>query len=1064
MPLLLLYILLSFHATAMLAQAPLSAQKLVDSSEYLIYEDMDLAIAKRLNKKAQQLFKAENDLEGLAHCAINTATIWAQKDSFQKSVLLLDKVAKNFSPTLFPNSRLLGLFFTSKAWALWGAADYQLAYNHALQACQILKQCKDWKRYVNASLIATYAIYYNNASDFSLIDTQMDSTYQVALDYLPNSSLAFKYIYQLYGSILYQQGRIEKAIDMTHQGLDYEYQFLLKDHHQKDSSIVAKYYSNLGRMYSENDDIEQGIIYYKNAFIIYEKLNDFGALIKLCTRIGELYEKKEKSNEADLYFGKIPEYIPLLSKDPILQLRENNFEHLSMAYYYNHFNFNDSILDYYKKNIAYIKKHQLGVDKAYLNIGNAFEALGNYIEAKKYYLKALQLATQKYGHQGTKVASIYFKIGHLAAEEGHYPKAISYMDTVILLLDESPENQNDKILLLEYLLDKSIAIEAYQKRGDAFVQEGKLNRAHSDFNNIILLTNYLRDHYIDNESKLLSINRLRPVYEKAASTAWNLYKKQNNEAYKMSIFDYAEHSKSALLNENILKFRNNYTEGGTGISKALLQQEENYIVQIDRCKEHILEAKKEQNPEKEAIYLQKMLLLEQKLDSFEQYLQATHPSYRSWDYGRDSIVAPQEVQRHLDDDELFIEYFISNNHFFVIYISKEVVKIKEISNFDIAIFNEKIKDLRRSLSNVSFILQQEQEAYQVFCTTAYWLYKNTLEDELLNGKKHLIIVPDRGLHYVPFEALLTDTLQTKGIDYQSLPYLIQDYTVHYEYSAAIMANNQRKVNTENGRILGFAASYGQQFAYENFSPSLTKERSAEETHTHNSAVPIPGTITELRKIQEKFKGSFFTYQAANEHNFKQQLKQHSYSVVHLAMHGVVDYNHPAYSALLFTENLDSLEDNLLYAYETQHLNGHHANLVVLSACKTGYGKYAQGEGIISLGRSFMYAGIPSIVMTLWELNDETSVEVIQSFYAGLAQGLTKDEAMQNAKIQYLNNNKGFTAHPFFWASMICIGNQQAIPLAQKSHPWYWYLLGGVFVIGVLWRIGRYLLAQRSSGA
>lgn len=1041
MPLLPFYILLFLYATALPAQQQLSAQQLVDSSEFLIYEDMDLGLAKRLNKKAKQGFKIENNLEGLAHCTINAATIWAQKDSFQKSLVLLNNISKKLPASLFPDSRLLGLFYTSKAWALWGAADYQLAYDNAVQACRILSQQKDWKRYVNASLIATYAIYYNNESDFSRIDVHMDSTYQMALSSLPNSSLAFKYIYQLYGSILYQQGRIEKAIHFTHKGLEYEYQLLLKDHHKKDASTVAKYYSNLGRMYSENEDVEQGIVYYKNAFILYEKLKNYAELIKLCTRIGGLYEKKEKRNEADLFFGKIPEYIPLLSKDPIIQLRENNFEHLSMAYYYNHFNFNDSILDYYDKNIGYIEQYQLGVDKAYLNIGSALEALGNYKNAKIYYLKALDLARQKYNNQGTKVASIYFKIGHLAAEEGQHQKAIAYMDSVIFMLDESPETQNDKILLLEYLLDKSIAIEAYQKRGDAFVEKGELHKAHDDFNNIILLTNYLRDNYIDSESKLLSINRLRPVYEKAAATAWHLHKEQENNRYKMSIFDYAEHSKSALLNENILKFRNNYKEGGTGISKELLQKEETYIVQIDQCKEHILEAKKEQNSEKEALYLQKRLLLEQELDAFEQHLQATYPSYRSWDHGRDSIVSPETVQAHLAADELFIEYFISDNHFFVIYISKEAVKIKEIQNIDIDVFNGKIQNLRRSLSNVTFILQQEKEAYALFCNAAHWLYKNVLEDPLLAGKKHLIIVPDRALHYVPFEVLLTSAPSLKEIDYQRLPYLIQNYSVHYEYSAAIMVNHQKKVNTTNGKILGFAANYGTQFDYQKFPTALKKERSAEEIHTHNTAAPIPGTITELEQIEQRFKGDFYTHEAANEHNFKQQLKHQNYSVIHLAMHGLVDYNHPAYSALLFTENLDSLEDNLLYSYETQHLNGNNANLVVLSACKTGYGKYAQGEGIISLGRSFMYAGIPSIVMTLWELNDETSIEVVQSFYTGLANGLTKDQAMQNAKIQYLQNNKGFTAHPFFWASMICIGDQQAIPLTLKPSTWYWYVLG-----------------------
>lgn len=1037
------------------AQELKNAQQLADSTEYLIYEDIDLKRAQKLNLKAKQLFKKLNYSMGLTHCQINDAIIWAQKDSFGKCLQLLNTIEKQHFITIDSNSRLMGLFFTSKAWALWGTAQYQEAYDIALRACPILQHHKDWDRFSNASLLATYSIYYNDKSDFSTIDKHIDSTYTNAIQYLPPSRLIFKYIYQLYGAILYQQGRIDQAIHITKQGLNYEYQLLTQNHLKKDSTIVAKYYSNLGRMYAENNDIEQGINYYNNAFIFYQHLNNYAALIKLCTRIGALYKKKEKDAEADLYFGKIPNYIPLLSEDPIVQHRQNNFKHIAIAYYYQHFNLHDSTLLYYHNNIAHILKHNLAIDKAYLNMGAAYEALGNYDQARKHYKKALAIIQQKHGYKGTKIASIYFNLGHLAAEEQYYKKAIAYMDTVIFFLDESPQSKGDKIQLLEYLLDKSIAIKAYQKRGDAFVKKGELDKAYADFNNIILLTNYLRDNYTDSESKLLSTNRLRPVYEKAASTAWQLYQEQKEEAYTVSIFDYAEHSKSTLLNEHILKFRNNYKHGGIGVPEELLQKEEKYIVLIDQCKEHILESQKEQDKNKEANYLKKMLLLEQQLDSLEKSLQNNYPSYRSWDHGRDSIVSPKEVQNYLADNELFIEYFISDNHFFIIYISRDDIKIKEVPNFNATHFKTKIRNLRRSLSNVEFILEYEKEAFQTFCEEAHWFYHNFLADDLLQDKEHLIIVPDRNLHYIPFEVLLTELPQNKiDIDYQKLPYLIRQYSIHYEYSAAIMVNTQQKNNTSNGKILGFAASYGQQFSYAQLSRMQKKERTKDELNLHNTAAPIPGTIKELEELSNLFSGDFFTKKAANEHTFKQYLSTSEYSIVHLAMHGIVDYNHPSYSALLFTENLDSLEDNLLYSYETQHLNGLHSNLVVLSACKTGYGKYAQGEGIISLGRSFLYAGIPSVVMTLWELNDQTSVQVIQAFYNNLAMNQTKNKAMQNAKINYLNNNQGFTTHPFFWASMVCIGNQQPIPLAHRPYSWSWYLLGGIVIVGVVFFCGK----------
>lgn len=1043
---LIIYIFLLF-SPALFAQELAQADILADSAEFLIYEDIDLDIAQQLNQKAAVMYLKTKNQKGQVHCQINNACFWAQKDSFKFALELINAVAPSMKK-ISDTTRLAGLFLTTKAWSLWGIGRYKEAYEAAVKATEILRQKQDWERFVMASLLATYAVYYGDESNFSDIDRHIEETYQTALKYLPPSRLAYKYIYQLYGSILYQQGRLDQAIELHHEGLNYEYQFLAKNQLRKDSSIVAKYYSNLGKIYGEKNDTEQSIAYFKSAFILYQNLKNYAELLKLCSRLGELCHQKELRKEADSYYSKIPYYVSLMSKNPVLQRRENIYEHVSMAAYYSNFNYNDSILLYYNTHLPYIRENNLDVDKAYINIGMAFEALDDYAKAEEFYKKALTIQKKKYGQSGIKIASTYFKLGHLKSEQGNNKEAIIYMDSVITILDASPDSETDKIMLLEYLLDKSIAIEAYQHRADVLLNMGQLEKAHQDFNSVILLANYLRDNYSDNESKLVSINKLRPVYEKAAATAWSLYHNTKDEFYKKVIFDYAEHSKSSLLNENILKFRNTYKEGGVGIPKHLLQAEEKFIVQIEKCREHIIEAKKEQKNKKEDFYSEKLLHLEQTLDSFERSLQAQYPSYRTWDHGHDSITSIKTVQSRLKPTELFVEYFISDNHAFVIYISKTETKIKEVPQYNTDDFKTRIRNLRRTISNIEYIMDFEQEAYTIFCEEASWLYTHFLEDDMLKGKQHLIIVPDQHLHYIPFEVMLTKAPKNKkDIDYQDLEYLIKTYNIHYEYSAAIMANSEKRPNTTSGKILGFAAVYGNTFSYEDLLPSIQKERTAEEVKMHSTAFEIPGTVSELKALSNWFEGDFFWGQDASENRFKKTLSQNQYSVVHLAMHGVVNYDHPAYSSLVFTEDLDTLEDNLLYSYETQHLNGENANLVVLSACKTGSGQFAQGEGIISLGRSFMYAGIPSIVMTLWELNDQTSVEVMDFFYDNLSNGQTKDEAMRNAKLKYLKNNKGLTAHPFFWASFICIGNQQAIPLDYKGFRWGWWI-GGFLVFGL----------------
>ena len=128
-----------------------------------------------------------------------------------------------------------------------------------------------------------------------------------------------------------------------------------------------------------------------------------------------------------------------------------------------------------------------------------------------------------------------------------------------------------------------------------------------------------------------------------------------------------------------------------------------------------------------------------------------------------------------------------------------------------------------------------------------------------------------------------------------------------------------------------------------------------------------------------------------------------------------------------------------------------AELAVLSACNTGRGQLAKGEGVISLARAFKYAGCSNVLMSLWQADDEATAQIMQDFYRHLQKGLGKDEAIRQAKLDYLTaSNRN---HPFFWGAFVLIGDDA--PLRQSSN-WHWYvaalILGG---IGFLyWRTKR----------
>jgi CHAT domain-containing protein len=169
---------------------------------------------------------------------------------------------------------------------------------------------------------------------------------------------------------------------------------------------------------------------------------------------------------------------------------------------------------------------------------------------------------------------------------------------------------------------------------------------------------------------------------------------------------------------------------------------------------------------------------------------------------------------------------------------------------------------------------------------------------------------------------------------------------------------------------------------------------------------------------------------------------------------VINDQHPALSKLLFSlSSKDTLNDGYLHAYELHNLQLN-TELVTLSACNTGFGKIQTGEGVMSLGRAFAYAGSPNVLMSLWSVPDGSTSKIMTEFYKHLANGMPKDVALRKAKLAYLNNADNLTSNPFYWSSFVLIGNAQPLQLQinsafyqQGMFLWWIFMLVG---IAVLW--------------
>ena len=104
----------------------------------------------------------------------------------------------------------------------------------------------------------------------------------------------------------------------------------------------------------------------------------------------------------------------------------------------------------------------------------------------------------------------------------------------------------------------------------------------------------------------------------------------------------------------------------------------------------------------------------------------------------------------------------------------------------------------------------------------------------------------------------------------------------------------------------------------------------------------------------------------------------------------------------------------------------------------------------------MYAGAPALIVSLWQVNDQATSVIMQSLYENLANGMTKDEALRQAKLSYLESAQDIAAHPAFWSPFIQIGNSSSITIKRKNTTWIWIAgIGGlILLIGGLLRLRR----------
>ncbi len=217
-------------------------------------------------------------------------------------------------------------------------------------------------------------------------------------------------------------------------------------------------------------------------------------------------------------------------------------------------------------------------------------------------------------------------------------------------------------------------------------------------------------------------------------------------------------------------------------------------------------------------------------------------------------------------------------------------------------------------------------------------------------------------------------------------------------------------------------------------------RSAQDRGIFDGLTPLPNTRREVETIGRLFKeqaegrADLFLSADATEENAKAAIPKARY--VHFAAHGLADPDQPRHSflALSIPAGLPASQENgILQAWEIVGQVRLDADLVVLSACDTGFGPVTAGEGLMSLSRAFQVAGARTVAATLWPVADASTAELMIRFYEGLLDGVPKDEALRAAQLAFIQggvrvpDGKGGEeerdfSSPYYWVACQSIGD------------------------------------------
>lgn len=654
----------------------------------------------------------------------------------------------------------------------------------------------------------------------------------------------------------------------------------------------------------------------------------------------------------------------------------------------------------------------------YSTNGQADLALADLQRAKAILVRVHGANGRKVIQTDIDIAEMLVKTGQLEAAQGTIVHALEQLEG----RRSSKGGGSSPAFMLPHLLPAAIHQKVMIERAMYPERSG----AASDLRELDVAIEALernKSALQDEESQLLLYGAQQKVFDLARDIAYEAYEREQDERWKDKLFNLTEKDRSILLKSRLNEFASLSVAGvpDSVVEHGVLLRKRLDIDPDDP--QSLLDL-----PAHEAEYARYLSSLQQ-----------DHPDYFRLKYG-ETTLGIAEVQRDLlGHHQTMLSYSASEENLYIIVIEKQRSAVLRIP---LAGIDTMVIALNEAM------LAREVKTY---CAAAYQLYQKIFEPVrgfISNGE--LLIVPDNELLYLNFEALL-DAPSSEADFKEHL--LIQDYTISYLLSAstALQFGRLERLRGEGA----FAVAPG--FSDELKGSYLANVRDPDLVdRAYLSYVQQPFAVLTAQGLGKLLSAKVLVGGAADEAGFKANAER--YGIIHLGTHAEVNSTAPLYSKLVLSKGVDpssSAEDGYLHAYEIFELQLR-AELAVLTACETGSGKAYSSEGVRSLAYSFAYAGCPSLVMSLWKIDEKSSARIIDSFYRNLADDQAKNVALRQAKLDYLKNAQDELALPYYWAGLVLVGDVSPVSdLGGNSPSWLWILMVALALIIAFWAIRRW---------